>query len=72
MISASHNPPEDNGLKGFNSVGEKLSEEEEEAVEAAFEAMWQRHQQGLPPDHITVQAMPAAALSATAASPAAR
>ncbi len=38
MISASHNPPEDNGLKGFNSVGEKLSEEEERAVEAAFEA----------------------------------
>jgi phosphoglucosamine mutase len=38
MISASHNPPEDNGLKGFNSDGEKLSEEEEAAVEAAFEA----------------------------------
>ena len=37
MISASHNPPEDNGLKGFNSVGEKLSEEEERAIEAAFE-----------------------------------
>lgn len=38
MISASHNPPEDNGLKGFNGDGEKLSEEEEAAVEAAFEA----------------------------------
>lgn len=37
MISASHNPPEDNGLKGFNSAGEKLSEEEERAIEAAFE-----------------------------------
>ncbi|HTL99095.1 MAG TPA: hypothetical protein VL181_09865 [Holophagaceae bacterium] len=37
MLSASHNPPEDNGLKGFNSVGEKLSEEEERAIEAAFE-----------------------------------
>lgn len=39
MISASHNPPEDNGLKGFNTVGEKLSEEEEAAIEAAFEAL---------------------------------
>ncbi|HXC17525.1 MAG TPA: hypothetical protein VNV60_08810 [Holophagaceae bacterium] len=37
MISASHNPPEDNGLKGFNTLGEKLSEEEEQAIEAAFE-----------------------------------
>lgn len=37
MISASHNPPEDNGLKGFNGAGEKLSEEEERAIEAAFD-----------------------------------
>ncbi len=37
MVSASHNPPEDNGLKGFNGLGEKLSEEEEAAVEAAFD-----------------------------------
>lgn len=37
MLSASHNPPEDNGLKGFNTLGEKLSEEEEQAIEAAFE-----------------------------------
>ena len=39
MISASHNPPEDNGLKGFNTAGEKLSEEEELAIEAAFGQM---------------------------------
>nr|WP_320131636.1 hypothetical protein [uncultured Holophaga sp.] len=38
MISASHNPPQDNGIKGFNHQGEKLSEEDEEAVERAFEA----------------------------------
>lgn len=38
MVSASHNPPADNGLKGFNGLGEKLSEAEEEAVEAAFDA----------------------------------
>ncbi len=36
MISASHNPPEDNGLKGFNELGEKLEEDQEEAIEAAF------------------------------------
>lgn len=36
MISASHNPPEDNGIKGFNGDGEKLSEEDEMAVERAF------------------------------------
>jgi len=37
MLSASHNPPEDNGLKGFNGLGEKLSEEDEAALEAAFD-----------------------------------
>ena len=37
MLSASHNPPEDNGIKGFNELGEKLEEEEEAAIEAAFE-----------------------------------
>ena len=36
MISASHNPPEDNGLKGFNELGEKLEENQERAIEAAF------------------------------------
>ena len=39
MISASHNPPEDNGLKGFNALGEKLEEEQERAIEDAFDAM---------------------------------
>lgn len=58
MISASHNPPEDNGLKGFNSVGEKLSEEEEEAVEAAFEATGPigPHTVDLRPDAAAVEA----------------
>lgn len=37
MLSASHNPPEDNGIKGFNGAGEKLEAAEEEALEAAFE-----------------------------------
>ncbi|MBK7293853.1 MAG: phosphoglucosamine mutase [Holophagaceae bacterium] len=39
MISASHNPPEDNGLKGFNERGEKLEEVQEQAIEQAFEQM---------------------------------
>jgi phosphoglucosamine mutase len=39
MISASHNPPEDNGLKGFNELGEKLEEEQEQAIERAFDAL---------------------------------
>lgn len=39
MISASHNPPLDNGLKGFNACGEKLSEADEAAIETAFEAL---------------------------------
>jgi phosphoglucosamine mutase len=38
VISASHNPPEDNGIKGFDGRGEKLPEEDEAALEAAFEA----------------------------------
>lgn len=38
MVSASHNPPEDNGLKGFDQRGNKLPEEDEFAVEAAFDA----------------------------------
>lgn len=37
MLSASHNPPEDNGIKGFDHRGEKLSEELEFRLEAAFE-----------------------------------
>lgn len=34
VISASHNPPEDNGLKFYNPEGYKFSVAEEEAVEA--------------------------------------
>jgi phosphoglucosamine mutase len=39
MISASHNPPEDNGIKGFDGKGEKLPEEDEGALEAVFETL---------------------------------
>ncbi|GHV03503.1 phosphoglucosamine mutase [Campylobacterota bacterium] len=36
MISASHNPFEDNGIKFFDCDGNKLSSREEEAIEAIF------------------------------------
>ena len=37
MLSASHNPPEDNGIKGFDQLGEKLTEDLELRLEEAFE-----------------------------------
>jgi phosphoglucosamine mutase len=37
VISASHNPYYDNGIKFFDSVGEKLSDELEEAIERQLE-----------------------------------
>ncbi len=36
MISASHNPPEDNGIKFFNSQGTKLSGQIQQEIEAAL------------------------------------
>jgi len=36
VISASHNPPEDNGIKLFDRNGLKLSQEEEQCIEAAL------------------------------------
>ncbi len=38
VISASHNPPEDNGIKFFDRRGMKLAPEEEAAIEAAIAA----------------------------------
>ena len=38
VISASHNPPEYNGVKFFRRNGSKLADEEEEAIEALLEA----------------------------------
>ncbi len=37
MISASHNPPDYNGIKIFNSIGAKLSEEEELELESLLD-----------------------------------
>ena len=36
MISASHNPPEDNGIKFFGAAGQKLSKELQGAIEAGI------------------------------------
>jgi phosphoglucosamine mutase len=36
MITASHNPAEDNGLKFFSSIGTKLSDADEEEIEQLF------------------------------------
>ena len=38
VISASHNPPEYNGVKFFSADGHKLSDAEEEAIEALLDA----------------------------------
>ncbi len=38
VLSASHNPPEYNGVKFFTSEGHKLSDEEEEAIEVLLGA----------------------------------
>lgn len=38
VVSASHNPPEYNGLKLFDGEGRKLSDADEEAVEALLDA----------------------------------
>jgi phosphoglucosamine mutase len=38
VLSASHNPPEYNGLKFFDAEGHKLSDDDEEAIEAFLEA----------------------------------
>lgn len=37
VISASHNPPDDNGIKLFDRNGQKLSEEEESQIEASLQ-----------------------------------
>lgn len=36
MVSASHNPPEDNGIKFFNADGSKLSQELQQKIEACL------------------------------------
>jgi phosphoglucosamine mutase len=42
MVTASHNPAPDNGIKIFGPGGRKLTDAEEAAVEAAMDAPWTR------------------------------
>lgn len=49
MISASHNPAEDNGIKVFSDQGEKLSDELELSIEARLRAQPQVVLEGPPP-----------------------
>ncbi len=49
MLSASHNPAADNGIKVFTSKGEKLSDEEELEIEALLRAEPEPEREGLSP-----------------------
>jgi phosphoglucosamine mutase len=49
MVSASHNPAEDNGIKVFSSEGDKLSDEIEIAIEARLRAQPALEIEGSPP-----------------------
>jgi phosphoglucosamine mutase len=42
VLSASHNPPDDNGVKFFSRSGQKLTVEEEERVESALDDQRER------------------------------
>jgi phosphoglucosamine mutase len=46
VISASHNPPEYNGVKFFRKDGSKLADEDEEAIEALLEEPPSRPERG--------------------------
>lgn len=53
MISASHNPPEDNGIKFFDATGSKLSTHLQEQIEAALRGhtSWVAPSAAQPPGH---------------------
>ena len=51
MISASHNPAEDNGIKIFSEEGEKLTDETELAIEAELLRAPSAEVSGQPPPH---------------------
>jgi phosphoglucosamine mutase len=52
VISASHNPPEYNGVKLFDRDGQKLSDAAEEEIETLFDESSQRTPGGI--DHVSV------------------
>ena len=51
MISASHNPAEDNGIKVFGPAADKLPDEVEDAIEAELRAHPEPIPEGPPPTH---------------------
>jgi len=51
MISASHNPAEDNGIKVFGGSGEKLPDEVEDRIEAELREHPEPLPEGSPPRH---------------------
>ncbi len=53
MISASHNPPEDNGIKFFNSTGTKLSTTVQKQIESALRS------HGLPSELVATDSLTA-------------
>ena len=46
MISASHNPWEDNGIKIFSSDGFKLTDKDEEKIESLIDEITDRKRKG--------------------------
>ena len=46
VISASHNPPEYNGIKIFKSTGQKMNDDEELALEKYFSSTYESQKQG--------------------------
>jgi phosphoglucosamine mutase len=51
MVSASHNPAEDNGIKVFSTLGEKLADEVEDEIEARVRAFPDPVLEGPAPRH---------------------
>jgi phosphoglucosamine mutase len=68
VISASHNPYQDNGIKIFAPSGRKLDDATERLIEADINAAAQQHGEGTaPPNHDADNAPPVALDSETAA-----
>ena len=47
VISASHNPYEDNGIKFFDATGSKLSDRVEQEIEACWIMRWSRRNRSI-------------------------
>jgi len=56
MISASHNPPEDNGIKFFTGEGYKLSDDSEDEIEATVAALGMKGESASNGKDVTIKA----------------